>query len=300
MKDTVSTFGEDWIVFERIGGNGIRITNAVEVAEAFRGAILSYAPSPVPAALSGHERCGAKLERPHAAFVGLPDIDGESPVATLSGVALIPPRQLSIQDRQVLEDTLRRWTATAQPVLTMGRTGRWKIRPIDASDTPSPTSLAPTAWCHASRYWTTVTPIALDRNPGFLFGKGPKKQAKAHAHAISTIAAACTHIGLPDPVSVKISLGGRLTGSASAGDYPPFPKRQGKYRRILVYADIEFDRCVRGRFFLARVGTTALVFVGHFGGRREHPRPFTRAPAQCLRILPPPISPPVGSSRVVR
>ena len=115
-----------------------------------------------------------------------------------------------------------------------------------------PAALRPSTWCRPSAVWMSATPVALDRNPGNLFDKNPRKAATAFQAAEDSIATSCVHAGLPKPVSVTVMPSGTWPGGAKARAFPAFPRRSGdgKFRRVKVHARLEFDAPVRGPVLL--------------------------------------------------
>ena len=114
-------------------------------------------------------------------------------------------------------------------------------------------SLRPGAWRRDSCRLVSATPIALPRHPGRLAGGTVAARAKAWASAEVSVALACDHAGLPEPMSVEVSLSPFLVGSRPAGRFPAFVQngRAGRpVRRQLVHASLTFEHPVAGPLML--------------------------------------------------
>jgi CRISPR-associated protein Csb2 len=252
-----SVFGDDWIVFRRVREQadpwfpGIR---AVDLGRALRSSLLKgYGPN-APEILSGHRAPDAPSERPHAAFVALPYVGSEYADGTVLGMALVLPREASREERATVFRALGAWEARARKDdedtpelrLTFGRGGELKMMRVE--DVSPSSSLRPSTWCRPCTKWASATPIALDRNPGDLRAKDPRKEAAAYAAAEESVARACERIGLPRPVSVTVLPAAPLAGAAKARQFPPFAT--GKIQRVLVHATLSFDQEVAGPILL--------------------------------------------------
>ena len=249
-----SCFGDDWIVFERTGGDRIPMVRTVDLATAIRGGLLNYAESPAPALITGHEVRGGKLERPHLSFLPLPYVASAYANGDILGVALVLPRAATEQERRSVLQCVGRWEdnakhepgePTPQLKLTLGRHGKLHIQRI-AFGLSDRSTLRPRTWCGPSPIWATATPIALDRNPGDLHASDPTKRAAAYAAAEDTVAIACTHIGLPRPAHVDVVRSAVLAGTPKPRSFPPFPRDRSRYRRVLVHARLVFNMDVWG------------------------------------------------------
>jgi CRISPR-associated protein Csb2 len=114
----------------------------------------------------------------------------------------------------------------------------------------SKASLRPDTWCRPSYRFVTVTPIALDRNPGNLRSNQHHTAHKASVEAQRSIADACTRIGLPRAVSVEVSLTSSLPGVAPVRAFLPWPAQPGRTPRVRVHAEVCFAEPVRGPVLL--------------------------------------------------
>lgn len=249
-----SAFDDDWLVLARVGSPRISSESAVAVSAATRGALLAFATEPSDEILSGHGADGKPAQRTHLAIVPIPNVGHPHADGSLLGVALVFPRTATDAERRATFLALAKWEQEArrgQPdeefpwlELKLGKRGTMQLGRIDGR--PRLASLQPQSWCRPARRWHTVTPIALDRNPGDLRARDPKKLAAAIAEAEATIRAACERIGLPHPRDVVIQPAAPVAAARKARNFPPFPGREGRLQRVLTHATLEFDVPVRG------------------------------------------------------
>jgi CRISPR-associated protein Csb2 len=262
-----SMFDDDWIIFRRIAGPRLSTRSSAQIALAVRGALMSYADQPPAGILSGHADNGGPSQIPHVAFVPLPFVGHEHADGSVLGVALVMPRDTQANDRQVVFRAVARWEAAhrtedeespAVP-LNLGTAGRLTLERL-AWGVPQQVSLRPGAWSRPSRHWLSVTPVALDRNPGDLYASDPSKSAAAYQEAAGVVAAACAHVGLPRP-RVEILPSATLSGTIKAKHFPPFPPDPKKTRRVKVHAFLHFEEPVCGPILL---GAGRYVGLGLF------------------------------------
>lgn len=252
-----SCFDNDWIVFRQIHGRRMSQTSCAAIARGLRGALMTYATEPLPELLTGHRRDGAPSERPHLAIVPLPFVGHPRASGELLGVALVFPREVDETERQVVLSAIGRWEeesrsrldddmVDAPPLqLTLGRAGMIELERIEAGVLSLATLRAAT-WCRPSHAWVTVTPIALDRNPGDLFSREPRQAEAACEAAERSIATACERIGLPTPSYVQVHPSVPISGAVKARMYPAFPVDPKKHQRVKVHARVEFSAPVVG------------------------------------------------------
>lgn len=241
-----SVFGgpADWIVFEEAGGFQPDLLAFAHVARRVRDALMSVGPQPPSEIVSGHSQEDRPSSRPHLAVVPLANVGWERSSGDLLGFALVLPRHLTEEERTaVLRSVvgLVRFEgdqATAELRLT--RKASWSL---ERSASPSRSSLRPGRWCRTARVWASATPVVLDR-----FSDGdPCEEAL-------TIAAACTHVGLPEPVEIEIHRHSAVKGSPPAQrgrgpdwTFPAGSKIAGRPRRHVV---LRFAQPVRGPVIL--------------------------------------------------
>jgi len=248
-----SIFSDDWIIFERVAGARPLSSRGTDLARALRGALLEqHGSATLPAALAGHEVNGRPTEGAHVAFVALPFVGHEYADGSIQGVAILLPRKLASDEREVLLRLVARWErdralSDGAMALAGGSLPPVHVRRVDV---PGKVSLRPANWCRPARRFMTVTPIALDRNPGNLRSNLQRTAHRASIEAQQTIADACERIGLPRPVSVEVSDAPMLSGAQPVQAFLPWPGRSGRPARVRVHADIEFAEDVRGPVLL--------------------------------------------------
>lgn len=240
----------EWFVLVRRSGALIPGTSALGLAEAVRNSLLSSAGIPSPEFLSGHVPTTAgeptpATDRPHLAVVPLPFVGHEHADGSVLGVALILPRDASRADRDILLTTLGRWqTADKQFPVRLGRHGVVQLELT--SDSESRRTLSRKAWCAPAHRWVSVSPVALDRWPGDLRHREPRRRAMAEDKAVQTLIRACAYAGLPEPVSVELELGSPLRGVAPLRQYAPYRRTTAGLTRATVHVRLEFAQAVSG------------------------------------------------------
>ena len=247
----------DWIVFEFAhNSRALPSSRGVELAMVMRSAILSYAEDPIPEGLSGHKPEGQPTESPHVAFLPIPYVGYEYADGRILGIALSLPGSLDGAARRAALRAIGRWerAKSDQPYplrLTLGSTDVVHMARLREYATLH--SLRAEIWHRPSRTWLSAVPIALPRHPGRLSRGSAAARAKAWAEAEAAVVSACEHVGLPEPLSVEVSLDPFISGSRRASSYPPFIQnsRDGRQiRRQLVHASLTFEDPVAGPLML--------------------------------------------------
>lgn len=247
-----SVFSTDWIVFERVGGSRPISSRSTDVAQALRAALLEqHGQQDLPATLSGHAESGP-TEQVHVAFVPLPFVGHEHSDGALMGCALVLPRELAKNDRELLFRLVAKWekersNQRGDLTLAGGTLPSFIVRRVDVS---AKAALKPTRWCRSSTRFVTATPIALDKNPGNLRSNLGGTARKAALEAQQSISDACLRVVGVRPSSVEVSLAPLLPGAQHVRDYQPWPGRSGRTPRVRVHADIRFEAPVRGPLLL--------------------------------------------------
>lgn len=257
---TVGVMGEDWIVFRRVEGPGLPTRRVLDLAAALRDALMSCADEPIHEILSGHKPDGNPSETPHVALVALPFVAG-TPHAdgSLLGAAVVFPRAVTFDDRRHVLRAIGTWErregtrdgaggGPARVPLRMGQAGKLILQRLEGAIPLR--NLDPNMWCRPSRGWSTVTPIALDRNPGDLRALRTEEAEEALRTAAEIVGRACLRVGLPQPRSVGISPISSFRAAEASVAYGPFPRKKGQFRRVLIHADLTFDQPVRGPVLL--------------------------------------------------
>jgi CRISPR-associated protein Csb2 len=257
-----SCFSSEWLVFRRTDGPALPITAGPLVARTFRRALMSqFGDCPIPELLSGHRDDGSPSATDHLALLPLPFVGHRHADGNLLGLALVLPRSIDADARRILFAAVARWEQSARhtpqnadladgevPLLPLhlGPAGVLHLERVEG--TPKLTNLRPETWCHPTTHWLSVTPIALDRNPGDLHSRDPQKLARAHAEARETLTRACLRVGLPAPAAIEILPAAPWAGSAKTRQYGTFTA--GQTARVLTHARLVFDAPVEGPVIL--------------------------------------------------
>ncbi len=210
----------------------------LQVVQRWREALVSRSndmPDAVRAVVSGHERDGAPLNRPHVAllplaFVGHPHADGH-----LVGLAAALPSALAADERRQVLRVLARVGE-----IKLGALGVWAlVRDLGAR--PAWT-LHPEAWTahpEGATHWSTVTPVAFDRHPK------ARDRAESQREAAEMIARACGAASLPPPREVIVTPVSAHLGVPPAHVFPRVVRKDGSERRH-THAILVFEGPVRG------------------------------------------------------
>jgi CRISPR-associated protein Csb2 len=260
-----SVFG-DWLVLREIaapggGALGLGLATTEDVTRALRGALLRHADDPPPTVLSGHEPDGRPLARPHVAFLALPALDAGEPTGAIGGVAIALPRDIEASDLQAILLAAARWERSGLR-LTLGRLGAMQLERCDGpGEGGAPPDLS--AWTGPARRWASVTPVALDRNPGDLTSPDPSAAARS---AEEIVTRGCAHICLPPPTRVRVMRRSRFPAAPPAPAFMPFPRRaSGKLKRVCVHVELEFAEPVAGPVVLGVGRYAGVGLCGRYG-----------------------------------
>lgn len=273
----------DWIVFELAHDcRAFPVTRGVELASAMRAAILAHAEHPIPEALSGHQPDGRPTLFPHVATVPIPHVASPHADGRLLGVALSVPNSVDGMSRTALHRAIGLLERTVESgrndhrghlTLPMGSRGEVRLRRVVGISELM--SLRPWVWHRPARRWSSATPVALPRHPGFLTRGSHAVRARAWERAESAVRLACEHVGLPDPSEVSLSLDPMMSGARRVADFPPFRQagRNGEpVRRQLVNVSLMFQDRLCGPFMLGAGRFLGLGLMRPFRERSE-PRP---------------------------
>jgi CRISPR-associated protein Csb2 len=271
-----SVFGRDWLVFRRIGGPRLPLTRVVDVAQALRGALIGHAAQPPPEILTGHDAAGRPLSSPHVAFVPLPFVGHRHSDGAILGVAVVLPKAINHEERMSVFAAVARWEEEHRqdeeetPIvpLQLGAAGVLELERAAWGELPLST-LRPTTWSRPARTWLSVTPVALDRNPGDLYASDPSKAESAYREAAETVARSCENIGLPRPEWVEVLPSATALGTAKAQQFPPFPRDASKGRRVKVHTCVRFERPVMGPVLLGAGRYTGLGLFRPIGEEND-------------------------------
>lgn len=249
---STSLLSGDLLVLERTSGARLPLTRTAQLAASLRSAVMSYADNPLPEALTGRyvkeDGRSVPSQRPHAAFVALPFVGHRYATGHVMGMAVLIPPGFDEGERAAVTDAIGRWRRDSGEVLELRLGSSGVMRLSRMHDAASSVTLARRTWAGPATVWDSVTPIALGRHPGDLWGGSPRRVERAHRAAASTVAQACGHVGLPAPTSVAVQLSPLMTGSRDARDFPEFVQGRGQaaVRRALVHARIVFPEPVTG------------------------------------------------------
>lgn len=248
---SVSSVFSEWIVFRETAGEsgrriGLKLSKTEDITRALRGALLSHADGAIPAILSGHDSSGKPLDRPHVAYVPLADVASPYASGNVLGVAVLLPRDIESEERRAVLRAIGRWEQSGLR-LTLGRVGALELERVIDSDPRK--SLTPSYWTERSRRWGSVTPVALDKNPGNLHSSDPKEASAAARNAEEIVMKACERIGLPAPRWVEIIRRSLFDAAPPARNYMPFPQKHagGKgVTRVCVHVEMGFEEAIPG------------------------------------------------------
>lgn len=249
-----SMFSSDWIVFERVGGVRPLSSRGVDAARALRDSLFEvHGARDLPASISGHRSDGSATDLPHVAFVSLPFVGHDHADGSIQGCAIVIPRALQAADREMLLRLVAAWEKTravdndGTVELAGGSLAPVRFRRTELA---SKAALRSARWCRPAQRFVTVTPIALDRNPGKLRSHLRETAERAYVEAQRYLADACLRIGLPRPLSIEVSLVPLMAGVQPLGAFSRWPARTDRTARVQVHADIRFDAPVRGPVIL--------------------------------------------------
>lgn len=253
-----SVFDAQPIVYARVGGPRLPVTSVVGIAGQLRRALMAAADQPVAEILSGHGADGAPATRPHVAITPLPFVASEHADGALLGVAVWIPRDATEAERRAVMRAVGRLEEGPDAVdqgevatvpLKLGDAGILELERVVWGEHRRWT-LRPSTWTRASRRWASVTPVALDKNPGDLHDASPARRAAAFEEAREIIARAVGWIGLPRPLEIDVVRSAVVPGTAKPRVYPRFPASTDKPQRVLVHVRLEFAEAVRGPVLL--------------------------------------------------
>ncbi len=264
-----SHFGEQWIVYRfpewarvpltaTLGLTSNLKTEACRIAEKRRKEL----PSEVLCMISGHSTNGKPIESEHVAWLALPWVSHPNANGLVFGLAAVPPRRISEPENRPVAEAIMSVLRSIKTLPFRGST--IKLKRVRAADFPKPVfpaTLRPLTWCggrKGAQVWATVTPMALDRFPGFLFGRARKTEAgvrateKALEEAKASIRVSCRNIGLPEPDKVFVSKTSWVEASPPIRHFAPQKARIGKPRPVHAHVKLIFSEKVSGPILLGR------------------------------------------------
>lgn len=250
VAPVTSVFGE-WIILREMPGEqgrrlGLKLSKTEDITRALRGALLSHAGEAIPPSLSGHDANGQPIERTHVAYIPLADIGSTYASGNILGVAILLPKDIDAEERRAVLRAVGRFEQSGLR-LTLGRAGVLELERILDAD-PRRT-LDSNWWTRSARRWGSVTPVALDRNPGNLYSDDPKEAAAAARKAEEIVMRACERVGLPAPRWVEIIRRSLFDAAPAARSYMPFPRKSASgngFSRVCVHIEMCFEEPVAG------------------------------------------------------
>lgn len=223
----------DSVLVFRIAGQSVPSANVLDLAAAFRSAVMSRVgglagADAIPPEVHGHTR-----DPGHLAYLGLPFVGGTHGDGRVLGVAVALPSGIDPAVRELVSAAL---LDPHEPLeyLQYGRARGGRLE-LEFDAFPSVATLKAARWQanpSGSRWWATATPMMLDRYPG---ADGVE----------AAVAADVVRAGYPPPSAVEASPSGFLAGAArfrrgwseAVGSRP---------RRPLWHARLQFDDPVVG------------------------------------------------------
>jgi CRISPR-associated protein Csb2 len=196
------------------------VAKTLRVAEMVRGAWCTAMDPEIPAILHGHE--GRHLAIVPVAAVGHRHADGR-----IHGVAILVPRGLSAGDRVSLDHACAR----LESAKLYNRQGAWGLRK-PAWDEELPRTLEARTWARPDRYWSSVTPVVLDRFPRRALG------------AVMVLSRSLATLALPEPTRMRVERFSAVPGVPLAWQFAT--QREGQPRRPAFHVTIEFPVPVAG------------------------------------------------------
>lgn len=251
-----SIFQSDFIVLARVGGPRLPSISASGLSRQVRRAIMSFAEQPVVEMLSGHQPDGSATQQPHLAIVPLPVVGNEFADGAILGVALILPAECTEQERRAVlkavgefEKHSSRPDETDEPtlIIQLGRVGNLELQRLAWGEQSRGSSLRVQRWTRASRRWASVTPVALDRNPGDLHHPDPVRRQAAFAEATDTVREAVRRV-VPQGSLTEIDVVRScvVSGTAKPRNFPRFPIDTRRPQRVLVHVRLVFSEAITG------------------------------------------------------
>ena len=225
---------------------------------ALRRAVMALTPDPLPDALHGHGAEG----RPHVAFLALPNVGHPHADGRLLGMAVAIPDLPSGELRTLVRAVLggAHPGEHGQRVLELNVPRVGSVDLVYEPGLVRPWGARPERWRRGSDSWVSVTPVVLDRFP-------------RRGELAAEIVRSCRTVGLPDPVTVKLSPSPLVAGGARLrpSDLPEHLRG-----RLFSHVELRFPCRVAGPVLLGAgrylgVGLMAPVGPAAIGEEPEWP-----------------------------
>lgn len=233
-----SVFDPNLVVFA-IRDRRLPVTMTLKLTQALRGALMDCCPEqPPPEWFSGHKPDKSPATNPHLALLPLPFAGDRYSDGRVMGLALALPRLLALQDARRCLESFLYMADTGLPRQHSLFDGQWFECQIELETQDQPLkNLNPDTWTRASRVWSSVTPVVLNRH-----FKGKDKWSQA----AESIKEACEHIGLPRPLEVLLHPVSLVEGVPHAREYPQLTRKSDGGRQSHSHVVIVFEEPVRG------------------------------------------------------
>ncbi len=265
-----SHFGEQWIVFRFPEWARVPLTATLGLTSNLKTEACRFAeerrkelPSEALCVISGHSTNGKPMKRAHVAWLALPWVSHPNANGLVFGLAAVLPRRISEPENRPVAEATIRVLRNIKALPFRGSTIKLeRVRAKDFRKPGFPATLRPLTWCGGRRkgakVWATATPMALDRFPGFLFGRARKTEAEVRAtekalkEAKASIRVSCRNIGLPEPDKVFVSKTSWVEASPPIRHFAPQKARIGKPRPVHAHVKLIFAEKVFGPILLGR------------------------------------------------
>ena len=210
-------------VILRLSGTMHGADTAMYLGKAFRRAVMSVMGDDAPAAVHGHDTSR------HVAWLPLPDVGHPHAKGLVKGIAVAIPQGIPPEDRLKILASLHHLREVRLPD---GRVAQLTPLPPGLK---APLTLRHNTWSAASRTWSSVTPVVLDRPPKKLLG----------AKLAEAVAVSLTNAGYPKPFNIEVSKYSCFQGAPRAFDVPTKMPR--------FHATVWFDEPVTGPVIIGRL-----------------------------------------------
>jgi CRISPR-associated protein Csb2 len=225
-----------------------KATMTFAVARSLRAALLASFADPGGAG-EAPEVLRGRGDSPHAAVIGLPNVDNPYATGILAGIAIVlphPRRLVSVAaERVLIEGALREFVAGPEDERReLGIIGVGNVTLAHPSGRPKlPFALQEWRWRRSSTTWASVTPVVHSRYR-------PNSRPES---LLEQITADCADVGLPAPSSVEVLRRSPFTGAPAAVMTRGLPERWlGPLNGPCDHVRFSFEQPVSGPVLLGR------------------------------------------------
>jgi len=251
-RDNVAAVGDlpthgvfdEMVVMRFSGVIRLPVEACLTITDVMRRALILLADGAqvLSSLIHGHNR------PPHLAFVALPYAGTEHADGRILGVAVVLPADTTIRERR---QVLLALSSLRQ--INLGALGEVGVELADEENLPR--NLHSSAWTGPSRYWSTVTPLLLDRFP-----KRPGKGLTAG----EIISSSCQRVGLPVPSRIRYGRYSRVKGIPPVSQFR-LRREEDDIPRMAVHAELEFPAPVEGPILIGAGRYFGLGLLRPFG-----------------------------------